>query len=191
MALAASGEALLRPLAIELAFDSTSDERLARLWDHLSKLYGGPTDSELGVRPHVTLALFRDGEPRNLSGAVASLAAALEPFDLHFADAARFPGSEGVVFLRPSASTELMRAHSTLHQWLADERDLVHAYYRPETWHPHCTMAVNVPETSIEAVLTACSSAAALGTVRVARIQAVRYRPATEIQGVWLGKTGA
>jgi len=180
----------MRPLAIELAFDSASDERLARLWGHLSKLYGGPTDSELGVRPHVTLALFRDGEPRNLPSAVASLAAELKPFDLHFAEVGRFPGAEGVVFLRPSASAELMRAHTALHQLLAGERDLVHAYYRPETWHPHCTMAVNVPETFVDAVLSACDSAEALGEVRVARIQAVRYRPATEIQAVWLEKHG-
>jgi 2'-5' RNA ligase len=180
----------MRPLAIELAFDSASDERLARLWGHLSKLYGGPTDSELGVRPHITLALFRDGEPRNLSSAVASLAAALEPFDLHFAEADRFPGSEGVVFLRPNASAELMRAHSALHQLLAGERDLVHAYYRPETWHPHCTMAVNVPETLVDAVFSACGSTEALGEVRVASIRTVRYRPVTEIQRVWLGKTG-
>lgn len=181
----------MRPLAIELAFDSASDERLAQLWGHLSKLYGGPADSELGVRPHITLALFRNGEPRNLSSAVTSLAAALEPFDLPFAEVGRFPGAEGVVFLRPSASAELMRAHSALHQLLAGERDLVHAYYRPETWHPHCTMAINVPETSIDAVLSACGSTEALGEVRVARVQAVRYRPATEIQGVWLEKNRA
>ena len=49
----------MRPLAVELAFDQTSDQRLGRVWSRLLELYGGPKDSELGVLPHITLALFR------------------------------------------------------------------------------------------------------------------------------------
>ncbi len=41
-------------------------------------------------------------------------------------------------------------------------------------------------EPHIAAVLSACGSAEALGEVLVARVQAVRYRPATEIGGAWL-----
>lgn len=176
----------MKPLAIELAFDSASDQRLGLLWSRLSALYGGPTDSELGVRPHITLALFRSGEPRGLPGVLESLAGELACFDLTLRTVDRFPGSEGVVFLRPEVSAELLRAHTILHGLLAEERDLVHAYYRPGTWHPHCTMAINVPDVLIDTVLSACRSAEALGDVRVARIQAVRYRPATEIGGFWL-----
>jgi hypothetical protein len=51
-------------------------------------------------------------------------------------------------------------------------------------------MAVNVPETLVDAVFSACGSTEALGEVRVASIRTVRYRLVTEIQRVWLGKTG-
>ena len=173
-------------MAIELAFDSASDQRLGLLWSRLSALYAGPTESELGVRPHITLALFRGGEPRDLPGLLESLAGELACFGLTLGTVGRFPGSEGVVFLRPEVSAERARAHTILHELLAKERDLVHAYYRPGTWHPHCTMAINVPDALIDAVLTACRCPEALGEVGVARIQAVRYRPATEIGGAWL-----
>jgi len=156
------------------------------VWARVSSLYGGPTDSELGVRPHITLALFRNGEPRNVAGVVESLAGQLACFSLNLATADRFPGSEGTVFLRPNASAELTRAHAILQQVLAGDRELVHRYYQPGTWQPHCTMAINVPEPLIAAVLSACRSPEALGEVLVARIQAVRYRPATEIGGAWL-----
>jgi 2'-5' RNA ligase len=176
----------MRPLAVELAFDQASDQRLGRVWSSLLGLYDGPRGSELGVRPHITLALFRSGEPRNVADLIQSLAEELAPFDLKLAAADRFPTSEGAVFLRPEPSRELTRAHAILHELLGADRGLVHAYYRPPAWSPHCTMAINVAEPCIDAVLSECSQA--LGEVRVARIQLVRYRPATEIAGALLGQ---
>jgi 2'-5' RNA ligase len=173
----------MRPLAIELAFDPVSDQRLSELWVRLSALYGGPTDSELGVRPHVTLALFRDAEPADIVGVAESLASELKYFPLNLATVDRFPTGEGVVFLRPEGSADLARAHTLVHNLLAEEADLVHAYYRPGAWHPHCTMASNVPETLVGSVMSACGAAEALGEVVVTRAQVVRYRPATEVWG--------
>jgi hypothetical protein len=132
------------------------------------------------------LALFRSSEPRDLPGVVQLLARELKCFGLTLGAVDCFPGGEGVVFLQPEASAELTRAHATLHELLRGERDLVHAYYRPGAWRPHCTMALNVPDALIDAVLSACRCPDALGDVQVARIQAVRYRPATEIEGAWL-----
>ena len=177
----------MRPVAIELSFDPASDERLGRLQSHLSALYGGPKDSELGVRPHITLALFRSGDPKDAARVIDSLAAKLAPFALTLSTASCFPTDEGVVFLQPEPSAELARAHTILHELLLDQdRHLVDHYYQPDTWHPHCTMATGVPEPLTEVVLSACRSPEMLGDVRIARIQVVRYRPATEILGASL-----
>jgi 2'-5' RNA ligase len=156
------------------------------MWSHLSTLYGGPTDSELGIRPHITLALFRSSEPEDVSDLAGSFAAHLATFDISLATVGRFPTTEGVIYLRPEPSLELARAHAILHELLDQDRQLVDPYYQPGAWQPHCTMAIGVPESLMEVVLSACRSSEALGDVRVARIQVVRYRPATEILRVAL-----
>jgi 2'-5' RNA ligase len=170
-------------LAIELAFDSDSDRRLGRTWSQLSALYGGPTDSELGIRPHITLALFRTSEPEGVSELTASFAAQLAPFGVSLATVGQFPTSEGVVYLSPAPSLALARAHELLYDLLGPQRELVHTYYQPGAWHPHCTMAINVPAELINAVVSECRSPEVLSDVRVERVQVVRYRPATEISG--------
>jgi 2'-5' RNA ligase len=172
-----------RPLAIELAFDEPSTRRLARLWSDLAALHDARGHSELGVRPHVTLAVFRDGEPRDVGALLAALAADVAPFALSLDAVASFPGDEGVVYLRPAASSELAYAHVVLDRALGAERTLVHPYYRPGAWQPHCTAAVDVPAARMGLVLDACRAADVLGEVRVERVQVVRYRPATEVAG--------
>lgn len=171
----------MRPLAIELAFDADSQRRLNRLWSDLADLYGGPSGDELGVCPHVTLALFRDREPGDLLPVVAALASELAPFELQLSTVDQFHTAEGAVFLRPSASRELSGAHTALQELLGSNRDLVDPYYRPSAWQPHCTLAVTVRESLISAVIAAALAGDAVGPVRVERLQMVRYYPATEI----------
>lgn len=179
----------MRPLAIELAFDPDSDQRLRELWSHLSTLYSGPLDSQLGVRPHVTWAVFRRANPRNAVAVGEALAKQLRTFRLDLATVDRFPGSEGVVFLRPAVSSELAHAHALAHELLAEERDLVDPYYRPNSWQAHCTMATNVPDAQMGTVLSACSCLEALGQVWVTRIQLVRYRLVIEVWSKELRET--
>jgi 2'-5' RNA ligase len=172
----------MRPLAIELTFDPDSDHRLTAVWSRLSRLYNGPRESELGMRPHITLALFAEREPSQPTDLVASLAGEYGPFELDLATVDHFPTGEGVVFLQPAPSAALRRAHAVLHSRLGSDRDLVHEYYQLPVWHPHCTMAINVPEQSLQTVLAVCR-AEAVGRVQVVGLQLVRYRPATEIAG--------
>lgn|GEM_PF-1733634 len=181
-------ETAIRPLAIELCFDPESDQRLRRVWSRLSAFYGGPQDSELGVRPHITLALFRNKEPEGIPDLAMFLASRLEPFGLRLATVEQFSTTEGVVYLRPEPSAELARAHDLLQELLGQQRDLVHTYYRPGAWHPHCTVAINVPASFLDLVISECRSPQVLGDVQVVRLQVVRYRPATEIVGALLGQ---
>ncbi len=172
----------MRPLAIELAFDTASDQRLKRAWNDLSiRCSRGLSDSELGLRPHVTLALFRGREPRSLLSVAGALARHLMPFKLNLRSVDRFSGREGVVFLRPDVSDDLARAHDNVQQLLAEDRELVDSYYRPDAWQPHCTMAINIPEAQIGEALSLCQAAEIVGPVDVVRVQVVRYRPPTEL----------
>lgn len=175
----------MRPLAIELAFDAVSDARLRRVWSSLATTYGGPTTAELGIAPHLTLALFRRDEPiGDLAHVLTALAKRCGPFSMELTTVDGFATSEGVVFLRPALATELTRVHGLLHDLLGADAARVDAYYRPDAWQPHCTMALEVPVERAAAVRTACRAPDATGPVTITRVQLVRYRPATAV-GTW------
>lgn len=172
----------MRPLAIELTFDAESDERLRRAWHRIGALCERSTAFELGLHPHVTLALFRSDEPTDLGEVVAALAAEVTAFDLHLATVGHFLPAEGVVYLRPDPSFELRRAHALLDDLLGPQRALVDAYYRLDVWQPHCTMAIDVQPESLEAVAAACDANDVRGSVRVQDVRLTRYRPASELR---------
>lgn len=171
----------MRPLAIELTFDRESELRLQNTWTELSELYPAPQSWGLGSRPHITLLLFRDEEPDDLQPVVQALVAELEPFPIVLSSVDHFSSSEGVVFLRPDPSNELVRAHAAARRLLGSSASGVDQYYRPGTWQPHCTVAGGVPPSSLQRVLLACRASEALGAVHVEGLQLVRYRPVEEL----------
>jgi 2'-5' RNA ligase len=170
-----------RTIAVELSFDPVSEMRLTAVWTQLARRYVKRGPSELGLRPHVSLAVFPESAPTNPEALVLSLAAKLRPFTLQLGRIAAFRTSEGVVFLEPVASSELRSAHRILGALLADEKPLVHPFYREDAWVPHCTIATGVPEDEIDRVIEASRSTDGVGPVTVCRVSLVQYRPAIEL----------
>ena len=170
-------------VAVELFFDSTSERRLRELWASLEAIYGDDHESELGVRPHLSLTVFPGGEPEFLKAELQSLASRFVPFCLKLNSVESFPTSEGVVYLAPFLSEPLEEIHATFHESLAIHQVLGHAYYRPGSWVPHCSVATGVPPNLRDAVLGACGAAPAQttdGQWAVARVYAragARLRP--------------
>lgn len=164
--------------AVELTFDLESTRRLTAVWSALGGIYGGPRITELGARPHISLTVFHDAAPEGLCQELGGLAQRFGPFRLHLGTAATFPTTEGVIYLAPDASGPLQAIHAALHGWLATHDDPGHAYYRPGAWVPHCTVATDVPQTQITAVLESPVIAGAFGFVTVDAIHAAAYRPA-------------
>jgi hypothetical protein len=164
-------------VAVELFFDSTSERRLRELWASLEAIYGDDHESELGVRPHLSLTVFPGGEPEFLKAELQSLASRFVPFCLKLNSVESFPTSEGVVYLAPFLSEPLEEIHATFHESLAIHQVLGHAYYRPGSWVPHCSVATGVPPNLRDAVLGACGAADALGEVWVRGVAATAYRP--------------
>lgn len=164
-------------LALELSFDASSERRIRQLWIELSHLYPAPGIVALGGEPHVSLAVFRHGEPAHINRVVSDLAGRLSSFNVQFSTVGAFRTDEGVVFLAPEPSSELRDAHAHMMEVLGAEGGLVEAYYRPSAWLPHCTVAFNVPGGSMDAVIDACQHAHTPFEARIRRLSAVRYRP--------------
>ncbi len=168
-------------LAVELSFDPSSEERLTATWARLSREYVRCDSSELGVRPHLSLAVFHRRRPSDLGKLISNLAAGLRPFRLQFGQIGAFRKAEGVVFIEPEASPELLAAHRILMADLAEEEALVHPLYRKDAWVPHCTLATGVPMEEIERIIDVCRSTDPLGPVTVCRVAMVQYRPPIEL----------
>jgi ribosomal protein S18 acetylase RimI-like enzyme/2'-5' RNA ligase len=166
--------------AVELAFDRETEVRLTRVWRRLEASYGTVAAGEVGVRPHVSLAVFRESAPRSPELIVDRLTS-MQPFPLNLASVDVFASDEGVVFLKPEHSEALVRAHHECMLALGDDVALVHPYYLPENWVPHCTMAIGVPPTTLNEVADRCRGASLFGSVQVSRVSVVRYQPTAEL----------
>ena len=167
-------------LALELSFDPASEHRLHQLWVELSRPSSGPGLLEIGGRPHVSLAVFRQGEPADLERVVSDLAGRLTSFTVTFATVGAFRTDEGVVFLAPGDLRELRRAHEQMLEVLGAESALIAEHYRAASWQPHCTVAFNAPAASLDQIIEACQPHTPL-EARVQRLSAVRYRPAISV----------
>jgi 2'-5' RNA ligase len=174
-------------LALELSFDAHSEQRLQRLWVELSRLYPPPGILGMGGQPHVSLAVFRQGEPAHVERLVPELARRITPFTLCLGSVGAFRTDEGVVFIAPHESSTLRAAHEQMLELLAHESALVADYYRPSVWVPHCTVAFNVPAPCMDAVLEACERLHTPFEARVTRLSAVRYKPASTVSERALG----
>src|SRR5687768_13461972 len=103
---------------IELFFDRDSEAQLHQVWRSLQRIYGTPQRSELGVEPHLALAVFRGGEPAGCEAVVSQLARGVTPFELTFESVDSFPTAEGVVYLRAKPTPHLLEVHRELHRLL-------------------------------------------------------------------------
>jgi hypothetical protein len=147
----------------------------------LQREYSKVGSAALGVRPHVSLAVFRQGAPPVLPNVVAAVAAALAPFPLPLLDVDAFRTSEGVVYLAPGPSSALEAAHRELVLGLGEAAALIHAHYQPGRWRSHCTIATGVPVAAIDRVIDFCRLAKGPGTVTVCRIGMVQYQPPEDL----------
>ena len=166
------------PFAIELHFEEASTSQLAALWSGLQAVYGTPRRSELGVRPHVSLAVISE-VPGVLEDQVRRLAARMAAFDIELGGIDHFPGEEGVVFIEALDSPTLREVHRQVTEALRASGAVNSPFYEPPRWRPHCTIATDVPSGLIADVIGAAQAARRPCLVRAEALCGVSYRPAT------------
>ena len=171
------GDAPPMPFAVELHFDDPSRGELASVWSALAEVAGRPRRTELGIAPHVSVAVLPD-RPRGLDLAIQSLARSLPAFDLHLDRIDHFPGDEGVVFIGVVPQPDLLQVHEQVNGLLERLGAANLPHYQPGRWRPHCTVATDVPPALLPQVLSAASSLRRPEVVRAVSLCGVGYRPA-------------
>lgn len=169
------------PAAVALTFDGAAGEKIQSLWTGLQQIYGKPRRTELGPVPHISLAVFTDGEPGFLREEVSAISGQFGAFSLRLASVGAFPTSEGVVYLAPRPSPQLTAIHRALHKMLDRQEAESSGFYQPGDWVPHCTVATDVPPTLFEKVLRQCRESNVFGELDVLRIAVLGDRPTREL----------
>lgn len=174
--------------AVELTFDADSDRRVIDLWKSVKH---GIDLEALGARPHISLAVFRPPvDPGILTKCIEEYAENTTPLELQLSAVGVFPGEEGVVFLSPSSSLQLLDSHRTFHSILEDHGVAPDELYGPGRWVPHCTAAQEVPVDDLAAVVDLARVSNAFGPLSIEQVNLVEFRPVRELRSVAFRQPG-
>jgi len=130
--------------ALELAFDDGAEAAIREIWNGLKAAGLSTTMLDLGARPHVSLAVYDAPALADAREEAEAFFAQESPVPLLFSSVGSFPGDEGVVFLAPVVTPELLGLHARYHARLAHLREAARPHYLPGAWVPHCTIGYNV-----------------------------------------------
>jgi 2'-5' RNA ligase len=67
------------------------------------------------------------------------------PIACTLASVGAFPAAEGVLFLAPAASVELVQLQLEVLERLRQTGAEIEPYWLPRQWVPHCTLAIGFP----------------------------------------------
>ncbi|MFX0074445.1 MAG: 2'-5' RNA ligase family protein [Candidatus Hermodarchaeota archaeon] len=127
------------PVAIILGFDAESTKVLNRVH---RKLKESKFNSyyEL-VIPHITLKSYDYIDLQVAKERLQQFCDDIDSFRIQFSSFAYFPSEEGVVFLNPKTTVELLEIQQRISELFEDFQ----AGNSPSEWIPHSTLATDVP----------------------------------------------
>ena len=166
--------------AIEMTFDAETEKRHRALWRALAEAGISSSMVDLGGRPHVSLAVLEHADAAAVSALTEAWAAGTPPFTIRFGSVGAFPGEEGVVFIAPVVTGELLALHARCHALLAEAGLESWPYYLPDAWVPHCTAAVLLPPDKVGAAVGHCQASDVFGPGEVTGVSVVTFRPVKE-----------
>ena len=165
------------PFAIELFLDPDADAAVRSVWRALADAGVSRTMLDAGSQPHVSLADSRDLDVERFRPVLEAFARETPPLECSLASVGAFPTEEGVVFLAPVATRELLELHQAFHERLGEFGARSSAYYRPGNWVPHCTLAMGAARTAMAEAVTLCLDMALPIRGRFERVALVEFRP--------------
>src|SRR4051812_24333924 len=167
--------------AVELYFDPATERILRDLRSALTAAGVRPVLDEIGDRPHISLAVFSQIDPDQLLPGLENFARDLDPMPLTLSAVGSFPTAEAVLFLAPAITQELMDVHWDFHQMIAGLKLHPHAYYLPDRWVPHCTIAQNIQPELVPTAFDLARKSFKPISGKLTEIGLVRFRPVVSL----------
>ena len=167
--------------AFELYFDAGSDEYFRSLWSRLDRLGFLSEDLRGDAGPHISLSVCEELDPEKAFEETEAFCTAHPPFDLRFGFLGTFISDANVIFAAPSFTTDLRMIHDDFHRRFRTIQKKVWGHYLPESWQPHCTLAIDIPKESFLEVFAEIRGAFRPVEVRVESLGIVEFRPVRQI----------
>lgn len=137
--------------AVEIYLDADSEERVASVWAALDargiQPLGQVPDTE--YRPHVSLAVFGNGDPDRLCAGLAPVMRPSMGMPLTLASLGFFVSDDLIAFLAVTPTERLLDVHRRVHVALEGVASDSWAYYEPGAFVPHCTLAMGSDDAQV------------------------------------------
>ena len=167
--------------AVEMYFDEKTEKSLRDLRKILTDAGVKPVLDEIGDRPHISLAVFSQVDVDVLLEEVEGFAKETRPLPLTLGAIGAFATADAVLFLTPAITQDLMDVHWDFHQLLGDLKMHPHAYYQPDRWVPHSTVAQNVEEGMVGKAFDVMRKSFKPISGKLVEMGLVRFRPVESI----------
>jgi len=131
--------------AIVLDLDDRAAAAVHEITERVAPGIGHRDISGASVAPHVTLAASSALDVEGFQSVLAAVSVRTSPVATTFASLGVFPTGEGVIFLAPTVSRELLDLQLQVITDLQDIGAQIEGYWLPGQWVPHCTLATGIP----------------------------------------------
>lgn len=145
------------PHSISLWFDEGTEVAIHDVWRDLAESEISAKFHEGPYRPHVTLSIYADLDVEAFSEVLRSYAGSRTQFPITFGSLGAFPGSTGALFLAPRPTPRLLETQQEVSSLLAKHGSgTTQPYYKPGTWTPHCTLAMDLEPEELSRAFDLC-----------------------------------
>jgi hypothetical protein len=167
--------------AVELHIDPVSATPITALTEQIYAQCGGQALTGIGTHPHISLTIFAQLEPGDINALLADFAATTPPWSVTFAAVGVFPTAQGIVYLAPVVTPQLLAIHARFHALLTQLAAPSNAYYLPGNWMPHCSVGINLPADKIGQAVMLCHQADVFRPVMLTTVRLIEFHPARPI----------
>lgn len=165
--------------AVELYFDKVSEEIIKSMWKVLYDKGISEFMYESNSKPHISLAVYNDklNNFEAFINKVRTLSEDIKSFELNLSNIGMFNTDEGVVFLSPKVTRDLLDIHEKFHDSMKDFSEYEWGYYQPDQWIPHCTMGIDLNQDKLLECIEVISSIFKPIKITVEKIGIIKFKP--------------
>lgn len=146
----------LQEYAIEFLFDEQTEKQLFAFYEQLERAGFGLPEHVVNYHPHLTLNVCTAHDLEQLELVLADFTKTCSVFPVTLSHLGCFLPPHPVVFLAPTIPQKLFDIHT---DFLAQAKPFIseaRAYYEPNLWVPHCTLAFGFEPNKLADVMAIC-----------------------------------
>lgn len=128
--------------AVVLYFDKETERKVMSVVQKLADNKLSTKFLEYKVRPHVTLAMFRDVDEKKCVELLKNFTKEKQALSAYLDSVGMFNDTK-TVFINPTMTRNMYQLQSDLHEVLKEFDTQGFEWYMPDGWVPHCTVAMN------------------------------------------------